>query len=189
MEHAELLRKVVEVLEGMRVAYLVTGSTATIYYGEPRFTNDIDVVIRLPAARVNEFCRAFASDEFYLDEESVRTAVASSGQFNLIHATGGLKVDFIAAGASAFDQSRFRRGVRVQAGPEYEATFASPEDVIIKKLEYYVAGGSEKHLRDIAGVLKISGERVDRTYISEWAARLGLVEVWEAVLGRVGEQR
>jgi len=63
----------------------------------------------------------------------------------------------------------------------YQANFAAPEDVIIKKMEYYKEGGSEKHLRDIAGILKISRESVDRNYISVWARRMGLVDIWEAI--------
>lgn len=185
MDQSELLRFVVAVLERMHVPYLVTGSTATIYYGEPRFTNDIDIVVKLPANRVTEFCHAFPAADFYLDEESVRNAVAASGQFNLIHAAGGLKVDFMVPPETPFERSRFARGVRVHPTQDCEAMFAAPEDVIIKKLEYYAAGGSEKHLRDITGVLRISGERVDRSYIARWAAQLALTPVWEAVLARL----
>ena len=65
--------------------------------------------------------------------------------------------------------------------PEF---YVSIEDVIIKKMEYYRDGGSEKHLRDITGVLKISGERVDRAYIADWASRLGLQSIWEAIISR-----
>ncbi len=72
--------------------------------------------------------------------------------------------------------------------PDQEGAFASPEDVIIKKMEFYREGGSEKHLRDITGILKISGEEVDMRYIEEWAGRLGLVDIWEAIKNRVGEK-
>ncbi len=79
----------------------------------------------------------------------------------------------------------FARAVRVKPSGSYEASFASIEDVIIKKLEYYRAGGSEKHLRDITGVLKVSRESVDRAYIAAWAARLGLEPIWQATLERL----
>ncbi len=185
MDQADLLRLVVTVLERLRVPYLVTGSTATIYYGEPRFTNDIDIVVQLPAARVADFCRLFPPAEFYLDEASVRDAVAASGQFNVIHPGSGLKVDFIIPPDTPFERSRFGRVVRARPESDFEATFAAPEDVIVKKLEYYAAGGSEKHLRDITGILKTSGARVDRDYIAQWAAQLGVTQVWEAVLARL----
>jgi hypothetical protein len=187
MEQTDLLRLVVTVLERLHVPYLVTGSIATIYYGEPRFTNDIDIVLRLPLARVAEFCRAFPPTEFCLDEQSIRDAVATHGQFNLIHPTAGLKVDFMVPADSPFERSRFGRTRRAQPAPDFHAVFAAPEDVIIKKLEYYAAGGSEKHLRDITGVLKVSGSLVDRDYVARWAAQLGLIPVWQAVLSRLGQ--
>lgn len=188
MDQTDLLRCVVTVLERLRVPYLVTGSMATIFFGEPRFTNDIDIVVRLPLARIPDFCRSFPPADFYLDEQSVRDAVVSHGQFNLIHPTSGLKVDFVVAPDTAFERSRFERRVRVHPAPDLDAMFATAEDVIVKKLEYYAAGGSEKHLRDIAGVLKISGARVDRSYVARWAAELGLSAVWKAVLDRLPPQ-
>lgn len=103
----------------------------------------------------------------------------------MIHPASGLKVDFILLRDTAFDKSRMRRGVRLRPGPDYEATFASPEDVILKKLEYYRGGESDKHLRDITGVLKVRGDRLDRAYIASWAARLGVDDIWQAVLERV----
>jgi hypothetical protein len=67
------------------------------------------------------------------------------------------------------------------------AFVASPEDVIIGKMLYYREGGSEKHLRDITGILKVSGDQVDRAYVARWAAELGVTEIWQAVLRRLGE--
>ncbi len=187
MEQSELLRYLVATLERLGMPYLVTGSVATIFYGEPRFTNDIDVVVALPADRIAEFCGAFPLPEYYLSEDDVRAAVGERSQFNIIHPTSGLKVDVLIPHDSAFDRTRFARATRVKPAADYEASFASPEDVIIKKMEYYREGGSDKHLRDIAGVLKVSGDTLDRDYVRDWASRLGLAEVWESVLQRVQE--
>ncbi len=184
MEQSELLRYVVAVIERLGVPYLVTGSVATIFFGEPRFTNDIDIVVSLPTARIGKFCRAFPSPEFYLDEQDVREAVEHRSQFNILHAGSGLKVDIMLPEDSPFNRSRFARAVRVKPAADYEASFASVEDVIIKKMEYYREGGSEKHLRDITGVLRISGDRVDYDYIAHWASRLGLEAIWQAVKDR-----
>jgi hypothetical protein len=188
MEQSELLRHLVTTLERLGLRYLVTGSTATIFYGEPRLTNDIDVVVALPTERVAEFCRAFPTPEFYLSEDAVRAAVVEHGQFNIIHPTSGLKVDVIIPADTPFNRSRFARATRVEPAAEFHASFASAEDVIIKKMEYYRDGGSEKHLRDITGVLKISGDSLDREYIAHWASELGLVSIWQAILERVSQQ-
>lgn len=186
MEQSELLRYVAGVLERLGLSYFVTGSTATIFFGEPRLTNDIDVVVDLPSSRVQELCAAFPSPEFYLDEESVRRAVRRRGQFNIIHPSSGLRVDMVVPALSPFDRSRFARVRRVSPAADYDVAFSSPEDVILKKMEYYREGGSEKHLRDIAGVLKISGDEIDGSYVAEWAGLLGLSEIWQEILLRTG---
>lgn len=185
MEPSELLRRFVAVLEGLRIPYLITGSMASIAYGESRFTNDIDVVVTLPLDQVDAFCQSFPETEFYCYREAVMQAVRQRSQFNIIHFESGLKIDVIIPDDSEFNRSRLARGVRLPARDDFEATFSSPEDVIIKKLEFYREGGSDKHLRDIAGVLKVLGERVDRVYITGWATRLGVEDIWRDVLQQV----
>jgi len=184
----ELLQKVVDVFEHLKIPYLITGSVAAMAFGEPRLTNDIDIVAAIEERHVNALVIAFPSEEFYLSEEMIREAIRHQGQFNIIHPASGIKIDVIIKQDTPFDDSRFERVHRIYPAESYQANFAAPEDVIIKKMEYYKAGGSEKHLRDIAGILKISGEMVDRSYITEWAKRLDLTEVWDAVLARVGER-
>ncbi|MBI4602642.1 MAG: hypothetical protein HY721_11845 [Planctomycetes bacterium] len=181
MEQSDLLRHVVLVLERLGIPYFVTGSTAAIAYGEPRFTNDLDVVVDLTREQVARFCASFPFPEFYLSEAAAQEAVSRRHQFNVIHPSSGLKVDVIVQKDTALDRSRFARVHRIRPAPDYEASFASPEDVIIKKLEFYQEGGSEKHLRDIAGILKVSGERLDLDYIEAWTKQLGLEEIWSAV--------
>ncbi len=187
MEQSELLQFVVTALERMGLRYFVTGSVATIFFGEPRFTNDIDVVVDLPADKIPQLCAAFPSPDFYVSEEAIRRAVSRRSQFNVIHPTSGLKVDIMVPADSPFNRSRFARVKKVRPAPDFDATFSSAEDVILKKMEAFREGGSEKHLRDIAGVLKISGEHLDRDYIEDWADRLGTAEIWREILKRAGE--
>ncbi len=184
----ELLRKVTEVFERNQIQYLVTGAIASVAYGEPRLTNDIDIVAAIREEHVPELLEAFPSDEFYVSGEAIRGAIRNQGQFNILHPSSGLKVDVIVKKDTEFDRSRFSRIRRIQPAESYQANFASPEDVIIKKMEYYKEGGSEKHLRDIAGILRVSGDTVDRNYISDWARRLGLVEIWDAIQERLRQK-
>lgn len=181
MDQDELLRHVVGACERLGLPYFVTGSVATIFYGEPRFTNDIDVVVDLPRDRIAAFLNEFPVAQFYWSEESVRRAVAKRAQFNIIHPASGLKVDIMIPAGDAFDRSRFSRTRTLHPAAGFDARFASPEDVIVKKMEYFRAGGSDKHLRDIAGVLELGGTEIDRDYIAEWAETLDLGEVWERV--------
>src|SRR5687767_3407566 len=103
MEHADLLRYVVGVLERLNVPYFVTGSTALIYFGEPRFTNDIDIVVRLMPGRIRDLCSEFPEDEFYVSQDAARDSVRTGGQFNIIHPGSGLKIDLMTPLENEFD--------------------------------------------------------------------------------------
>ena len=181
MEQSELLDFLIEVFDRLDLGYLITGSVATSYYGEPRFTNDIDVVVELSGSRIRAFCRAFPAENFYLSQDAVRSAVREQRQFNIIHPATGLKVDVFVLNESAFDRSRFDRR-RLEALEEGKSAWlASPEDVVLKKLVYFEEGGSEKHIRDILGVLKVQGPKIDFDYIHVWAGKLNLSETWDTV--------
>ena len=181
MEQHELLLFVVGCFEKLKIPYLVTGAIASIAYGEPRFTNDIDVVVDMDLTQIETFKSYFSQDEFYLDLDSMKTAINRRHQFNIIHPESGLKVDVIISKRDDFDKSRFARIKTLNVSETKSANFASPEDVIIKKLEYFKQGRSEKHLRDIASMLKISSELINRTYISSWAKKLSVSELWEEI--------
>ncbi len=181
----ELLQKVITAFEELNIDYIVTGAVASMAYGEPRLTNDIDIVADIKTEQVVLLEQYFPHDEFYFDIEMVHEAIIHKSQFNIIHPGSGLKVDVIIYQDTDFDRSRFSRSKRIQPAEGYQANFAAPEDVIIKKMEYYKEGGSDKHLRDITGILKISGSDVDRKYIVTWAKKLGLINIWDAVEARL----
>src|ERR1035438_9854558 len=111
MEQSDLLRLLAEKLEELGLAYFVTGSTATIIYGEPRFTNDIDVVVDLPLEKAKAFCAAFPAAEYYVSEPAVLDAIRRKHQFNILHPKSGLKIDVIIASATEFDMVRLQRRI------------------------------------------------------------------------------
>lgn len=187
MEQRELIRLIVQVLESLHIPYMITGSQASAYYGEPRFTRDIDIVAELKEEQVDEFVKFFPADQFNCDKDMIKTEIKRRGQFNIIHSISGLKIDIILTKETPFSKTEFSRRKRESLFSDTEAHFATPEDVIIKKMDFYRAGGSEKHLRDITGILKISGDIIDIDYITQWADRLGICDIWDAVLKRVKE--
>lgn len=185
MELYDLLAQVVQTFERLRIPYLVTGSVASMAYGEPRLTNDIDLVAGIRESDISNVVVAFPAPEFYVSDEAIRDAIRRDGQFNIIHPGSGLKVDVIVRRDTPFDHSRFARARPLRPAESYVAAFASAEDVIIKKMEYFREGGSEKHLRDITGMLKVTGKEIDHAYIAEWADRLGLHEIWDMIQRRM----
>ncbi len=185
MELQELLERLVTALERLHIPYLITGSVASMAYGEPRLTNDIDVVVDLKETHVQGLLAQFSPEQFYLSDEAIRDALVRKGQFNIIHPASGLKIDVMIQKGTPFEESRFKRARLIHYTDVRGAFFASPEDVILKKMEYYREGGSEKHLRDIGGILRVSAGMIDESYVGEWADRLGLREIWDAVLRRL----
>ena len=187
MEPIDLLQFTHNVCTRLDLNYLVVGSTATIAYGEPRFTNDLDIVFDLPTEKIAEFCKSFPETEFYISKAAVELAVRKNFQFNVIHPASGLKIDFMVMSNSDFDRSRRKRGRQLPVFDQGTSWFASPEDVILKKMVYHKEGGSDKHLRDIAGVLRIQGSRIDRDYIQQWSVNLNVNDVWNAIANKESE--
>jgi hypothetical protein len=105
--------------------------------------------------------------------------------FNIIHPGSGLKIDVMIPETSAFNRSRFDRARQVRAGRDWDALFATPEDAIIKKMESFRERRSDKHFRDITGVLRTTGAYIDKEYIERWASALGLLESWQAILQKL----
>ena len=179
-----LLRQAARVLQTLGISHFVPGSQATIVYGEPRFTNDVDIVLELTVDRVPDFLRSFQRDDFYLSESAVRSAVERRGMFNLIDSTSGGKIDFVVAKNSDFDQSRFARIRKLEFSPTEMVMLASPEDVILKKMQWFKKDQSDRHVRDILGVLRIQNDSIDFPYIESWLEKLAVTEIWQLIRRR-----
>jgi hypothetical protein len=188
MDQAELLRYLLDVVEQQELPYAIAGSHASMAFGEYRFTMDIDIVIGLTSATLRSFCDAFPTKDFYVSEDGARAAVLRGGMFNIIHPESGQKIDVIVP-SSEFDRGQLTRAVVAPVFPGRDGRYVAPEDQIIKKMEYYREGGSEKHLRDITGILKVMGERIDRHVITQWASQMDLMPVWEAIIHRIDTNR
>ena len=148
-----------------RCAYVVVGSIASIAYGESRFTQDIDIVAAFELRHVDQLLAAFPSSEFYLSEAAMRDAIRTSFQFNVIHPGSGNKIDFILPREDEWSRVQMARARRVRLLPDRDVMTAAPEDVILGKLWYYSLGGGDRHLRDIAGILRVTGNGVDRAEV------------------------
>ena len=177
----ELLKLVADFFESESIPYGIVGSVATIKYGEPRLTLDIDVVADIPLGKIARLCERFSMPEYYISEVAVREAVLQKSQFNIISIDTGLKVDVMVPDNSAFGRTQLTR-TRMFTDWGSTIQFASPEDVIIKKLEYYKLGESDKHVRDILSVLRCQREKIDREYIRKWVEEMELEAQWEMIL-------
>jgi hypothetical protein len=158
--------------------WAATGAIASIIYGEIRTTQDIDIIILFDAATVAGLERAFPEDEFYRpprDVVEIERARERRGHFNIIHFESGYKADVYLSADDPLHGWALRNRRSVDIG-EAQLWLAPPEYVIVQKLEFSREGGSEKHLRDIRGML--AATEVDRAFLEKEIATRGLNESW-----------
>lgn len=184
---AQALEQVLAVLDRLEIPYFVGGSVASGSYGLPRQTNDIDIVADFGGADVDAFCGLLQGD-FYLDEDAVTEAIRTGRSFNVIHLKAAFKFDFFPASPEGFSQSELRRRrYIVSAIPGIESiefAISSPEDTILAKLLWFRRGGevSDRQWHDILGVLHVQSKHLNRDYLEEWAAHLGVTDLLERAL-------
>jgi hypothetical protein len=173
----ETFYSVIQKLEEQQIPYMVVGSIASMIYGEPRLTHDMDLVVDISPKDAKRLEFLFPFETFYCPPEEILTSeIAQRGYFNLIHHESGLKIDIMIRKMSEHAICEFARRRKAPFWKGFEAYVATPEDVIIKKLEFYREGGSEKHLRDIRGILV--NTPIDEPYLKKWVTTLGLTEPW-----------
>ncbi len=190
MEPLEILQLVVSNLEKLNVDYMVGGSFASSVYGLARFTQDVDLIANLRPDQVDGFTRIFGR-EFYLDRGSIERALRTGTSFNIIHFESSFKVDFFILSKSKFKEEQFSRRLlrRVNPDSDFEAYVQSPEDIILSKLEWYRRGGeaSENQWRDVIGIIKTQGGRLDLVYLRKWAVELGVSDLLEQASKEAGK--
>jgi hypothetical protein len=181
MPDPSLISLFVRPLNQLQIPYLITGGVASVIYGEPRFTRDIDLVVRLQARDAARFAQAWPATEFYVPpveviaEESQRP---SHGHFNVSHHQTAMRADVYLPGEDPL--TAWALGHPVPRQIEDDAVLVAPiEAVIVSKLRYYQMGRSDRHLRDIRQMLRISQDLVDLPELERWTARMGVAREWE----------
>jgi hypothetical protein len=184
-EPIEVTLKVTDVFEKLGVAYLIGGSLASTLHGMIRTTQDSDIVADMRQEHLQPFVAAL-QDEFYIDAEMIADSIQRSASFNIIHRESMFKVDVFTPRPRPYLQSQFARAQRQAFTFETEisAKFASPEDTVLSKLEWYRLGGevSERQWRDILGVLKTRSGDLDLKYLQTWAKELKVSDLLEWAL-------
>lgn len=184
-----LFLRFTERLRRAGIEYMVTGSVAGIVYGEPRLTHDVDLVVSIADSQAEVLAQAFPDEEFYcppIEVIQLETRRAQRGHFNIIDHDTGFKADVYPIGRDPLHRWAFAQRRTIEIG-DAQMSVAPPEYVILRKLEYFREGGSQKHLQDIRAMLRVSGEEIDRSLLDAKLAELGLVQQWEMVNARHDE--
>lgn len=181
---------VIRALERLGVKHYVTGSLASSLHGEPRATNDVDIVAVLHPAHL-EPLKQQLGDRFYLDDDEFQHAVRSEHSFNLIDEVELAKVDVFCVAADGYQAEALTRSVvlELEPGDPFSSVHvASPTDVVLSKLRWYRLGGevSDRQWRDLLGIVKAQGDRLDLAHARRWSTQQGTDSLLERLLKEAG---
>lgn len=178
----EVASLVTSALDAIGVISTIGGSIAAAFAGEPRTTLDIDIVAALDESHVAPFV-ARVSNAFCVDEDAVVRAVRTHGTVNLIHEATQFKVDLFIAGGTPLDAQQLARRRRVEVGG-HVLYVHPPEDILLQKLRWFRRGGevSDRQWRDLRGIVRTQGKRLDVAYLSANAKVLDVADLLERLL-------
>lgn len=193
MKDTDILRTIIPVTQAfdkLGITYYIGGSVASSAYGMARATMDVDCVSDLSPEKVKDFVEMLKA-EYYIDEQMILEAIARCSSFNLIHLETMLKVDIFIVKKRPYDQGALRRRKKDTLDDDKdvpEIYLASPEDVILSKLDWFHRGGrtSQKQWEDILGVLKVQKGYLDMEYLNHWACDLDLLDLLKKVFTEAG---
>ena len=165
------------ILDRLGIRYAIGGSVASSLISEPRSTVDIDIAVQMTEADVDPLISA-VTPTFYVPEAAAREAALTQGTFNLIHQEAALKVDVFVLGTGLLDIRQIERRVlmNIVAQPPTLLWITSPEDQILRKLDWFHTGGSvsERQWSDVVGIIRINDDSLDHEYLTGTAEILEL---------------
>ncbi|MCB0083429.1 MAG: hypothetical protein KDE47_20950 [Caldilineaceae bacterium] len=180
---------VVSVLEKFDISYMVVGGFAVIFYGAPRLTIDVDIVVDMQLQHVQTFVGAFPVPTYYASEEGIRDSLLRRYPFNVIEPSTGAKVDLVPLPSDLFSRFAFQRRQRMvydEAG--HAAMFITAEDIILAKLLAYRETNSDKHLQDARGVLLMQWDELNWNRIQRAANGANVAELLEPLVEAVRQE-
>lgn len=177
------LEPVLNAFDELGIRYYIGGSIASSAYGFARATLDVDVVSDLSSFHIQPLVEKL-KDDFFIDSEMINDAINSISSFNILHLDTMLKIDVFVLKDYPYAQKAFERKIKdkLEDDPDsLDIYLASPEDVILSKLEWYKSGGevSERQWLDILGVIKVQYDNLDLQYLRKWAKQLGVFKLLE----------
>lgn len=189
-EPIEVTLLVTTVLENIGIPYVIGGSLASTLHGMIRTTQDSDIITEMRLEHIQPFITSLQND-FFIDEEMIVDAIQRNSSFNILHSETMFKVDIFIPRPRPFQQSQLARAERqaFELETTLSANFASAEDTILSKLEWYRMGNetSERQWRDILGILKTRAGDLDLEYLKKWATDLNVADLLERALKQSGE--
>jgi hypothetical protein len=180
-----VLQIITTALDQNNVAYMLTGSFASAYYGTPRSTQDIDIIVEATPTQLRGFVQSLPVDQYYSDLDAALQAHQAESMFNVIDLTTGWKIDLIMRKSRPFSREEFLRRVLIHL-QGVSVFVASAEDIVVAKLEWSKLAQSQRQIDDVAAILRARRETLDHSYIEKWTTELDLENEWDKARGAAG---
>jgi len=181
MSQFELLIKTISFLNDEKIPYMLVGSFVSSIYGEPRSTQDIDLVVQLHKSKIPNLIANFPPPRYYIEEELILFALQNKRMFNLLDTNEGDKINFYIQKDESYENEKFSRKVEKNIFG-HPLVILSPEDTILSKLDWCIKSGmSEKQFKDALRVYQYQKENLDMYYIEEKAKLLNIFELFNKI--------
>jgi hypothetical protein len=175
-DQSQAFGSVIDVLEAIGAIYAIWGGVAVVAYGEPRFTQDMDILLSPEKFATPLFIRRLQEAHYHVDEVAVQRAL-NGGFFNVIHLHYHMKTDFYVPVERDL-QAMIKERTYLPFDEMRHAAYITPDSVIIAKLRAFADSQSTRHLDDVASIIRIQGNKLDQQQIDVAAARFGLLGIW-----------
>jgi hypothetical protein len=181
----DVFRRIITAFDQAGIAYMLSGSFASAYYGAARSTQDIDFVIEATPTKLEAMRQGLPQDEYYADFIALLEAHRRQSLFNVIDLKTGWKIDLIFRKERPFSVEEFRRRCQVEVHG-VTLFIATAEDVMLSKLEWSKLSQSQRQLEDVVAILRSRWNLLDRSYLRKWVPALQLEAEWTASLSKAG---
>lgn len=185
MGQREFLSRLIAALDSAGIEHMISGSLGSSAHGEPRATNDADLVVVATGQQIDDLIKTLGN-EWYVSRDAAMDALQRRSMFIVIDRVSGWKADLILRKDRPYSAEEFGRRIKGEAAG-VAAYFATPEDIILSKLEWSAAAESERQFRDALGVAVVQWETLDKSYLRQWASELGVAEMLERLLDEAGK--
>jgi hypothetical protein len=175
----DFLKRLLKKLSESGINFMLVGSVAASFHGHPRTTMDIDTVVEGDLEDLYQFARSLG-EGYYINEEEIGQAVRFQRAFNIIDEASGYKADLIIRKNRPFSRIEFSRRLQIEI-LGVTAGIATPEDVILSKLEWSKLGSSERQWQDALKVAQIQAGNLDLDYIEKWSRELDVHDLWQRI--------
>ncbi len=144
-----------------KIPYVFIGGIALQYWGEPRFTRDIDVTILVDLNKEEEVIRKIIS--VFPPRISNCLNFALKNRLCLVYSKNGYEID-ISLGIPGYEEELMKNAIQIKIDKKNTIRICSAEDLIIQK----AISARQQDLKDIEGIILRQGKKLNVKYIRKW---------------------